>query len=215
MMQRAFHQADDSQIIQALRSGDEMAFSRLVEQNYSAMLRLATMYASDSRVAEEVIQETWMAVLRGLDRFEGRSSLKTWIFSILVNRAKTLSKREDRYIQFAEFDDPETEEPSVPPERFAPTDDQTGHWVSLPRRWDDLPEEYLLSQETRNMIRLAMDALPPNQREVMTLRDIEGWSSEEVCNVLMISETNQRVLLHRARSRVRQVLETYFNSQVI
>ncbi len=214
MTQRAINPADDSQMILALRSGDESAFAQMVEQHYAAMLRLATIYVLDSRIAEEVIQETWIAVLRGLDRFEGRSSLKTWIFSILVNRAKTLTKREDRYVQFTEYDDLETDEPSVPLDRFSPTDQHSGHWVSLPRRWDEIPEERLLSQETRDMIRRAMDALPPNQREVMTLRDIEGWSSEEVCNVLMISETNQRVLLHRARSRVRQALEIYLNSQV-
>lgn len=214
MSQREFNQTDDSQVIAALRSGDESAFRQLVEQYYAGMLRLATIYVLDSRVAEEVIQETWIAVLRGLDRFEGRSALKTWIFSILVNRAKTLTKREDRYVQFSEYDSSEADEPSVAPERFSSSSDHSGHWVSLPRRWDDVPEERLLSQETRNIIRRAMEALPPNQREVMTLRDIEGWSSEEVCNVLMISETNQRVLLHRARSRVRQALEVYFNSQV-
>lgn len=214
MTQRQLNQADDSQIVMALRRGDETVFARIVAQYHAAMLRLATIYVLDSRVAEEVIQETWIAVLRGLERFEGRSSLKTWIFSILVNRAKTLTKREDRYVQFAEYDDPETSEPSVPLDRFSPSDSHTGHWVSLPRRWDEMPEERLLSQETRDTIRRAMEALPPNQREVMTLRDIEGWSSEEVCNVLMISETNQRVLLHRARSRVRQALEIYLNSQV-
>jgi RNA polymerase sigma-70 factor (ECF subfamily) len=214
MSQREFNQTDDSQVIAALRSSDESAFRQLVEQYYATMLRLATIYVLDSRVAEEVIQETWIAVLRGLDRFEGRSSLKTWIFSILVNRAKTLTKREDRYVQFSEYDSSEADEPSVAPERFSSSSDHSGHWVSLPRRWDDVPEEHLLSQETRDTIRRAMEALPPNQREVMTLRDIEGWSSEEVCNVLMISETNQRVLLHRARSRVRQALEVYFNNQV-
>lgn len=212
MTQQVFNPTDDNQIIMALRIGDETAFAQLVEQYHASMMRLAAIYVLDNRVAEEVIQETWIAVLRGLDRFEGRSSLKTWIFSILVNRAKTLTKREDRYIQFAEYDDLESDEPSVAPERFQPTDDQTGHWISLPRRWDEIPEERLLSQETRELIRRAMDALPPNQREVMTLRDIEGWSSEEVCNILMISETNQRVLLHRARSRVRQTLEVYFNN---
>jgi RNA polymerase sigma-70 factor, ECF subfamily len=214
MTSRTFYQADDSQIIMALRMGDEMAFAQLVEQYHTAMMRLATIYVLDRRIAEEVIQETWIAVLRGLDRFEGRSSLKTWIFSILVNRAKTLTKREDRYVQFAEYDDPETDEPSVALDRFYPTDDQTGHWISFPRRWDEMPEERLLSQETRDAIHQAIDTLPPNQREVITLRDIEGWSSQEVCNVLMISETNQRVLLHRARSRVRQALEVYLNSQV-
>lgn len=214
MSQREFNQTDDSQVIAALRSSDESAFRQLVEQYYAAMLRLATIYVLDNRVAEEVIQETWIAVLRGLDRFEGRSSLKTWIFSILVNRAKTLTKREDRYVQFSEYASSEADEPSVAPERFSSSNDHSGHWVSLPRRWDDVPEEHLLSQETRDTIRRAMEGLPPNQREVMTLRDIEGWSSEEVCNVLMISETNQRVLLHRARSRVRQALEVYFNNQV-
>src|SRR5262245_26755969 len=139
MIQKAFNQ-DDNQIIMALRMGNETAFAQLVEQYHASMMRLAAIYVLDSRVAEEVIQETWIAVLRGLDRFEGRSSLKTWIFSILVNRAKTLTKREDRYVQFAEYDDLESGEPSVSLDRFSLTDDHTGHWTSLPRRWDEIPE---------------------------------------------------------------------------
>lgn len=157
-----------------------------------------------------------MGVLQGLSRFEGRSSLKTWIFRILTNCAKTRAQREGRSVPFsslaAYYDEGEENgEPAVEPERFtAPDWERPGHWISFPRNWDDIPEERLLSQETLSAISMAIDALPPNQREVITLRDIEGWTSEEICRFLGISEVNSRVLLHRARSRVRKALEKYF-----
>lgn len=196
--------ADDLRTVEALRGGDEAAFTRLITAYHSAMLRLAAIFVSDRAVAEEVVQETWLAVLQGISRFEGRSSLKTWLFRILTNRAKTRAQREGRYVPLSTLDDLDAE-PSASPERFDPT----GHWANAPQSWDEVPEDRLLSEETRALIQEAIDALPPNQREVITLRDIEGWGSEEVCNVLGISETNQRVLLHRARSRVRQALEYY------
>jgi RNA polymerase sigma-70 factor (ECF subfamily) len=150
-----------------------------------------------------------------LARFEGRSSLKTWIFRILANRARTRGQREGRSLPFSAVGSSgsEGDEPSVEADRFFPPEHTSaGHWTSLPQNWDALPEERLIGQETRDKIQQAIDALPDNQREVITLRDIEGWSSEEVCNVLEISETNQRVLLHRARSKVLRAHEQYLDT---
>jgi len=204
--------ADEAQLVEALRAGDEAAFMFLVDRYQAALVRLALMYVADRAAAEEVAQETWVAVLQGLDRFEGRSSLKTWIFSILTNRAKTRGQREGRFVPLSTLGDPDAEEmeASVSPERFySPEGPWPYHWISLPRNWDYMPEERFDSAEMRAQIQQAVDALPPQQREVITLRDVEGLSSEEVCNVLGISETNQRVLLHRARTKVRRALEQY------
>ncbi|HCO02980.1 MAG TPA: RNA polymerase subunit sigma-24, partial [Actinobacteria bacterium] len=171
------------------------------------MVRLALNYVPSRAVAEEVVQETWLGVLEGIDRFEGRSSLKTWIFRILMNRAMTRGQRERRSVPFSALFDPlnEPSEPSVDPSRFLGSGDpNAGGWGVPPRRWDEIPEDRLLSRETFALIRAAIDTLPPHQREVITLRDVEGWTSVEVCNVLQVSETNQRVLLHRARTKVRR-----------
>jgi RNA polymerase sigma-70 factor, ECF subfamily len=154
-----------------------------------------------------------MAVLESLPRFEGRSSLRTWIFRILSNRAKTRAQREGRTIPFSSLADmlDEEAEPAVDPARFRPAGQQwAGGWVAFPASWEESPEERLLSKETRMCIEKAIAALSPNQREIITLRDIEGWSSEEACSFLGISEANQRVLLHRARSKVRGALERYY-----
>jgi RNA polymerase sigma-70 factor (ECF subfamily) len=205
---------DEQQLVAALRAGDERAFETLIERYHRVLLRLALMYVPSRTVAEEVVQETWLGVLQGLARFEGRSSLKTWIFRILTNRARTRGQREGRSIPFSAAWSPEadSDEPAVEADRFLPIEHQAaGHWVSRPRDWNVLPEERLISHETRDQIQQAIDALPDSQREVITLRDVEGWSSEEVCNVLEISETNQRVLLHRARSKVRRALEQYLD----
>jgi RNA polymerase sigma-70 factor (ECF subfamily) len=202
--------ADDLRIVAGLRDGDEAAFTTLLDQYHGSMIRLAAMYVNDRAVAEEVVQETWVAVLQGINRFEGRSSLKTWLFRILTNRAKTRAQREGRYVPLTFSDDAESDEPTVAPERFRPAGDAwPGDWLVEPAPWDAIPETRLLSQETRAVIQQAIDMLPHNQREVITLRDIQGFGSEEVCNVLGISESNQRVLLHRARSKVRQALESY------
>ena len=207
---------EEAQLIAALRAGDEAAFERLIDQYHSSLLRLAMMYVSSRAVAEDVVQETWVGVLQGLSRFEGRSSLKTWIFRILTNRAKTRGQREHRSVPFSALGgaDDEADEPAVDPARFKPAHDPgAGWWVSYPRSWEHEPEDRLLNQETQGVLRRAIEALPANQREVITLRDIEGWSSEEVCNILEITETNQRVLLHRARSKARRALEQYLDGE--
>ncbi len=201
---------DDDALLAALRRGEESAFVQLLERYQGAMLRLARLYVGDWTTAEEVVQETWLGALRGLDRFEGRSSLKTWLFTILTNRAKTRAVRDGRTIPFSVLEETESPEPAVDPERFHPLDHPAaGHWVSLPQPWRELPETRLLADETRERLQAAIEALPPMQRTVLTLRDVEGWSPEEVCNTLAISETNQRVLLHRARAKVRSALEAY------
>jgi len=200
--------ADDAAVLAALRAGDETAFTTLVETYHPAMVRLATAYVPSYAVAEEVAQEAWLGVLQGLDRFEGRSSLKTWIFRILTNIAKTRGARENRSQAFSSvFDDIGDDEPSVDPDRFA----REGHWLLAPSGWGDSPETKLEDAECQRLIHQAIESLPPNQREVIRLRDVLGFTSEEVCNSLEVSETNQRVLLHRARSRVRKALEAYFD----
>ena len=208
--------ADDLSLLEQLRSGNEEAFVALIDRYAPTMLRLSMVYVKAWTVAEEVVQETWMAILEGLGRFEGRSSLKTWMFRILTNRAKTRAQREGRSIPFSSLEvrDPDHVEPAVDPERFWPVDHRwSGGWVSFPSNWEEMPEDRMLSQETRARIREAIEALPPSQREILILRDIEGWKSEEACSLLGISEVNQRVLLHRARSKVRGVLEKYFEEE--
>jgi RNA polymerase sigma-70 factor, ECF subfamily len=199
----------DERILAALREGDEEAFRKLVREWHSSLLRVAQIFVPSRAVAEEVVQETWLRVLGALDRFEGRSSLKTWVFRILVNTAKTRAQREGRSIPFSALQDAaRLPEAAVEPERFLPDDhpQHPGAWSSPPR---DLPEERLLAAETRDVVAAAIEELPANQRAVISLRDVEGWSSEEVRNALDLSEVNQRVLLHRARSRVRRALEEY------
>lgn len=198
----------DDAVVAALRAGDEAAFTALVEGLQPSLLRIARLYVRNPSAAEEVVQETWLGVLKGLDRFEGRSSLKTWITRILLNTARTKAVREGRSLPFSAFGESATEpgEPAVDADRFDPA---SGHWTSAPSGWGTSPEDLALSSETRALIREAVEALPSSQREVITLRDIDGWTSEEVCNVLNLSETNQRVLLHRARSKVRRVIEQY------
>jgi RNA polymerase sigma-70 factor (ECF subfamily) len=208
---------DDVALVTALRAGDQDAFAALVDKLYMPMLRLAMLYVPSRAVAEDVVQEAWLGVLQGLHRFEGRSSLKTWIFRILTNRAKTRGEREHRSIAFSSLqpDNPETDEPTVDPGQFWPADHPqwANSWVSYPRSWEGMPEERALTRELRTQIEQAITALPPNQREVITLRDIEGWSAEEACMLLSLSEANQRVLLHRARAKVRTTIDQYVNSR--
>jgi len=197
--------------VMALRARDEAAFAELIDRYHSSLVRLAMSFVSSRAVAEEVAQEAWVGVLKGIDRFEGRSSLRTWIYRILTNTAKTRAQREARSIPFASLGGGGEDQPSVDPDRFLPADDAhwAGHWASYPRRWDDVPEARLLGGETQEVIRQAIDKLPYNQGEVIRLRDVEGFSSAEVCDLLSISEANQRVLLHRARTKVRAALESY------
>jgi RNA polymerase sigma-70 factor (ECF subfamily) len=203
----------DAGLVAALRAGDEGAFLALVGAHNAAMVRVARSYVPSEAVAQEVVQETWLAVLEGLDRFEGRSTLQTWIFRILINRARTRGARERRSMPLSDVSNVE-DEPSVDPARFrGEGGTYPGDWSSLPTRWDELPEARLESKETLEHIRTAIESLPQNYREVITLRDIEGWSSADVCNALGLSETNQRVLLHRARSRVRRALERYLDDE--
>ena len=207
---------EDLRLIEALRSGNESAFVTLIDMYNASMLRLAMIFVPSEGVAEEVVQETWMGVLHGLDRFEGRSSLKTWIFRILTNRAKTRAQREGRSAPFSSLPEftSELHEPGIELERFQGSDQQSpGRWVSFPRSWEEIPEERILSQETMTHIQEAIDTLPIGQREVITLRDIEGCTSEEACDLLGVSEANQRVLLHRARCKVRRAIERYFQDE--
>jgi RNA polymerase sigma-70 factor (ECF subfamily) len=210
-----FHpQTDELEFLAALRRREEAAFSQLVTAHHSSLLRVARLYVSSPAACEEVVQDTWLGVLKGLDRFEGRCSLKTWIFQILVNRAKTRGERDGRMIPFSAMFDPASDrgEPAVDPGQFNENDPEwPGGWVTQPRSWgNSTPEQCLLSAEFRGVVQAAIDSLQPSQKEVITLRDVQGWTSEEVCNILGVSETNQRVLLHRARSKVRQVLDRYF-----
>jgi RNA polymerase sigma-70 factor (ECF subfamily) len=195
--------------LEALRAGDEAAFIALVRRHHAAMVRVAQIYVGNRSIAEEVAQDAWVGALNGLERFEGRSSLKTWLFRIVTNLAKTRAVREGRTIPFSALRTPENvPEAAVDPDRFRSPEDPRwpGHWASKPQEW---PEQRLLAGETLQVVDAAIDALPPSQRAVLVLRDVEGWSSGEVCNALELSETNQRVLLHRARSKVRKALEAH------
>lgn len=198
----------DARLLEGLRAGDEAAFVFLMREYGAGMLRVAMMYVSSRAVAEEVVQEAWLGVLRGIGRFEGRSSLKTWLFRIVANTAKTRGMRESRSIPFSSLGDDTGGEPTVDPDRFLGSGERfPGHWAVPPQAW--APEGRLLSQETIDVIEHEIDRLPAAQRAVITMRDVQGFTSEEVCNALDLSETNQRVLLHRARAKVRGALEEY------
>jgi RNA polymerase sigma-70 factor, ECF subfamily len=194
---------DDAALLERLRAGDEAAFRDLVTRMHRGLVRVALAFVGSAAAAEEVVQETWLAVVTQLDRFEGRSSLRTWIGTILTNRARTRGVRDKRSLPFSSFDAGELD--PVEPERFS----RLGFWSVPPTRWDDAPEALVLRKEARGAIEKELAGLPETQRTVVVLRDLEGWSSEEVCNVLGVSETNQRVLLHRGRQRLRAALERY------
>jgi RNA polymerase sigma-70 factor (ECF subfamily) len=199
----------DEETLAALRRGDERVFVELVQEHQALMLRVASRYVRNRTVAEEVVQETWLGVLSGISHFEGRASLKTWIFRILTNRAITRAQREGRVVPFSSLGDDGEGEPAVDPDRFRPEGDRwPGGWKSFP---EPLPEQRLLERETLAMIEAAIAELPERQHTVIVMRDVEGWSAEEVCESLAISEANQRVLLHRARSKVRSCLESYLD----
>jgi RNA polymerase sigma-70 factor, ECF subfamily len=206
--------APDDALVAALRRGDEAAFVALVERHQRLMLRVARGYVRDARAAEDVVQETWLAVLEGIHRFEGRSSLKTWLFRILVKRAITRAGKDRPQVPFSALvaDDDEAG-PTVEPERFLGADHPRwpGHWAAEPSDWGALPERRLLSREVLGCACEAIDALPPRQRDVIVLRDVGGLTAEEACAALDLSEGNQRVLLHRARAKVRRALERYLD----
>jgi RNA polymerase sigma-70 factor (ECF subfamily) len=205
---------DDGRLVAALCRGDADAFATLVDRHSPAMIRVALAYVPSRAAAEDAVQETWIAVMRGIDRFEGRSSLKTWIFRILTNVAMRSGARERRSTPFSALAEAEdTGEPSVDPARFLAADHArfAGHWAVMPVRWPT-PEEGLLAGEVREVIAAAVAELPQAQRTVIALRDIEGWSSQEVCDALEISAGNQRILLHRARTRVRTAIERYLGA---
>ena len=204
--------ADEAVLVARLRNGDEEAFAEVVAALYPAMLAVARGYVRTRALAEEVVQEAWLGVLEGLDRFEGRSSFRTWTLTIVANIARTRAVREARSVPFSAFEHDEGG-PSVEAERFrGPDDPYPGHWRSYPTDWRTLPEGRLLSEETLAVVRAAIDDLPDAQRAVITLRDVTGCSSEEVCAALGLTEGNQRVLLHRARAKVRARLEEHLDA---
>ncbi|MFJ8159929.1 RNA polymerase sigma factor [Streptomyces sp. NPDC096136] len=203
----------DEVLVQRLRDGDEEAFALVLDTWSGGMIRLAMSFVSTRASAEEAVQDTWLAVIRGVDDFEGRSSLKTWVYRILVNTAKARGTKESRTLPFASLL-PEEEGPTVDPSRFRGSDEQhPGHWVvGQEPRHQHIPEDHVLRDEVREMIAQALDELPPRLRTVIALRDVEGYPSEEVCALLEISPGNQRVLLHRARAILRRKLEAYLSS---
>jgi len=203
---------DDHALVERLRRGDEQAFMDLVARWSPSMMRVARLYVPSAAVAEEVVQETWLAVLTGLERFEERSSLRTWVFSILVNRARTRGERERRTVPFGALarEEVEGEFAAVDPERFVREGDAVGAWAAPPVRWWEQPEKALQSDEAVARIEAEIAKLPETQRLVITMRDVAGLSSEEVRHALDLSETHQRVLLHRARAKVRAALEDYY-----
>jgi RNA polymerase sigma-70 factor (ECF subfamily) len=202
----------DEQTLAALRAGDERTFRDLFARSYPMMKRVARAYVASDAVAEEIVQEAWIAIVTGIDRFEGRSALGTWIFSILTNQAKTHSAREKRAVPFSCVAPSDVEEPAVDPDRFQKDDEAwPGHWATPPRPWQK-PERRLLSLEARDHLTAALAQLPDRQRLIVGLRDVEGHSAEEVCELLGLTPENQRVLLHRGRARLRAVLEDYLDA---
>jgi RNA polymerase sigma-70 factor, ECF subfamily len=204
----------DEALVKALRAGNEDAFGSLLDRYYDTMLRVARMHVATREAAEDVVQETFLGVIVGIDRFEARSSLRTWMFRILTNLARRRGEREGRTRPFSSFEsDLEVGEPSVDPDRFIASGRWAGYWAAPPAS-HDVPEARILAAEAGDTLVSAIDTLPPAQRTVITLRDVEGLSASEVCELLDISEANQRVLLHRARSKTRARLEHYLDERV-
>jgi RNA polymerase sigma-70 factor (ECF subfamily) len=203
---------DDAVVVAGLRRRDETTFTALVDAWSSGMLRAARAFVADDHAAQDVVQETWLGVLRGIDRFRGDSSLRTWAYRILINRAKTRGVRDARTVPAGLTADERG--PTVSPHRFrGPDEAYPGHWRSFPAAWPT-PEDGALSAETRRHLAVALTGLPPRQRAVVTLRDVDGYTSDEVCDLLTISSTNQRVLLHRGRAALRAALEAYLTEGV-
>ncbi|MDF0666858.1 MAG: sigma-70 family RNA polymerase sigma factor [Nitrospira sp.] len=205
----------EHQLIARLRKGEERAFDELVNKHHDVLIRMAIGYVADREAAEEVVQDTWMAVIEGLNRFEGRSSLRTWIFGIMIHKAKDRGVREKRHRTFSSFEsaDDDSEE-AVDPSRFHRSGEWAGSWALPPQPWDDqTPEKLLASQQAVDAMNRAIEALPRALKDVLILRDVEGVGTTEVCEALRITETNLYVRLHRARERVRQAVETYLEGQ--
>jgi RNA polymerase sigma-70 factor (ECF subfamily) len=191
-------------LVARLRSGDEDAFRELVSLYHGNMLGLARTYVRTKQSAEEIVQDTWIAVIEGIDRFEGRSSLKSWLYAILVNKARTRAVREGRTVSFSELSSDDPDDAAMDAERFR----ADGHWANPPAVWEELtPERFAAGRELLGHMRDALDRLPEAQRAVIILRDVEGCEAEEACNILGLSETNQRVLLHRGRAKLRDAME--------
>lgn len=201
---------DEVGLVASLREGDEQAFARLVDQYHASMVRVARAYVATREAAEDVVQDAWLGVINGLDRFESRSSLKTWMFRIVINKAMTRGGRDARSVPFSSLG---PDEPAVDPDRFFESGRWCGWWLS-----DDaltrLPDRVALAKESRAMIDAVIATLPVSQRLVITLRDVQGFSAGEACELLGVSEANQRVLLHRARAKVRCALEGYVGERV-
>jgi RNA polymerase sigma-70 factor (ECF subfamily) len=201
----------EEHILAQLREGNEEAFCALVRRHSPSMTRVAMAFVSRRAVAEEVVQETWLNVLRGLDGFEAKSSLRTWIYAILGNCARRRAEQEQRLVPLSELaaDEASGDDLGVSGDHFFDGGRWSGMWSSAVRRWDDVPEERLVSGELRTALLEAINTLPRMQRAVITLRDIEGWPPEEVCEYLGVADGNQRVLLHRARAAARAAVERY------
>jgi len=207
----AIGSASEEATVSALRAGDERTFRELFARTYPTLKRVARGYVASDAVAEEIVQETWMAVVTGIGRFESRSTLGTWIFSILTNQAKSHCAREGRALPFSSFAPVDADEPAVDPDRFQKDDEAwPGHWATPPRPWQK-PERRVLALEAREHLRHALAQLPERQRLIVGLRDVDGHSAEEVCELLGLSQENQRVLLHRGRARLRAALEKYLD----
>jgi RNA polymerase sigma-70 factor (ECF subfamily) len=202
----------DLALLELLRAGNQTAFMMLVDELGPSMRRVARMYVSTDAVADEVVQDAWLGVLKGLSGFEGRSTLRTWIFRILVNTAKTRGQREGRSVPFAALAGDDLDAPTIDATSFMTSGEYAGGWSTLPFDWRGMPEERAEATETMHVVGGAIAMLPPMQGEVIRMRDVLGWSSEEVRNALQITETNQRVLLHRARAKVRGALEDHYRS---
>lgn len=203
--------SEEGVLIASLRQGDEGAFQELVTRHHSGLIRMAMGYVADREVAEEVVQDTWMAVINALDRFEGRSSLRTWIFGIMIHKAKDRGVREKRHTTFSSFESAGDDgEETMDPSRFH----QAGHWAFPPQPWDEqTPEKLLASQQAVTAMNQAIEELPPTLKAVLILRDIDGVDAKEACDILKITESNLYVRLHRARERVRQAVEIYLEGR--
>ncbi len=205
----------EDSLVASIRRGDPCAFKKLLFQYQASLLRVAMAYVGTRALAEEVVQETWAGVIKGVSGFERRSSLKTWIFRILVNQAKRHAQGEQRHRSFSLSDESvSSDTPSADPGRFIDSCKRKGHWISLPAYWDDqTPEKVVLAKESVSFVYHHIEKLPAAQRQVMILRDIEGLPAGDVCLILDITEANQRVLLHRARSKVRAALEQHLKGE--